>query len=210
MITAVDGTGGVGKTMLALHWARRVEQQFPDGSLFVNLRGYGPGDPLAPGEALDLMSSDEAGSMLRTLAGPAFSAANPGQVDDLIRLCARLPLALRIAAARLAEGDLTVADLIAELADEQTSLDSLRMPDDEEVAVRAIFDSSYRMLDVSTARLFRLLGLIPGPDISTVSRAPEPSAIRQSGGWSSGTPSRWRRPSWSRTRRPRPTSSESR
>ncbi|MFC6088830.1 tetratricopeptide repeat protein [Saccharothrix lopnurensis] len=53
VISAVDGTGGVGKTALAVHWARRVERHFPDGTLFVNLRGYGPGDALAPSEVLE-------------------------------------------------------------------------------------------------------------------------------------------------------------
>ena len=52
VISAVDGAGGVGKTTLAVHWARRVEHRFPDGTLFANLRGYGPGIPLRPGEVL--------------------------------------------------------------------------------------------------------------------------------------------------------------
>ncbi|MEV6620308.1 NB-ARC domain-containing protein [Amycolatopsis sp. NPDC051114] len=252
VITAVNGTCGVGKTMLALHWARQVERQFPDGTLFVNLRGYGPGDPLSAGKALegflqalgvpgemipagiesqaglyrsllagkrvlivldnantpgqvrpllpghpgclvlvtsrasltglvvntsarrmtlDLMSPDEATSMLQNLIGPAIDAAGAGEVDELIRLCARLPLALRIAAARIAEASLTIADLITELADEQARLDTLSVSDDEEATVRAVFDGSYRMLDVVTSRLFRLLGLAPGPDITTYAAA---------------------------------------
>jgi hypothetical protein len=52
VITAVDGAGGMGKTALALHWAHRIQNRFSDGTLYVNLRGYGPGTPAAPVEAL--------------------------------------------------------------------------------------------------------------------------------------------------------------
>ena len=52
VISAVTGTAGVGKTTLAVRWAHRVAGQFPDGQLYVNLRGYDPGQPVTPGEAL--------------------------------------------------------------------------------------------------------------------------------------------------------------
>lgn len=53
VITAIGGTGGIGKTALALHWAHTVGHKFPDGHLYVNLRGYEPrGTPLSPAEAI--------------------------------------------------------------------------------------------------------------------------------------------------------------
>nr|WP_246481476.1 tetratricopeptide repeat protein [Amycolatopsis umgeniensis] len=51
-VAVLDGTGGVGKTSLVTHWAHRVQDQFPDGTLFVNLRGYGPSEPLDPAVVL--------------------------------------------------------------------------------------------------------------------------------------------------------------
>jgi DNA-binding SARP family transcriptional activator/Flp pilus assembly protein TadD/DNA-binding XRE family transcriptional regulator len=52
VISAVGGTAGVGKTALVVHWAHRVADQFPDGQLYVNLRGYDPAQPVRPTDAL--------------------------------------------------------------------------------------------------------------------------------------------------------------
>jgi DNA-binding SARP family transcriptional activator len=52
VISAIGGTAGVGKTALAIRWAHQVASTFPDGQLYVNLRGYDPGQPMPPAEAL--------------------------------------------------------------------------------------------------------------------------------------------------------------
>ncbi|WP_169739588.1 ATP-binding protein [Amycolatopsis taiwanensis] len=248
VISAVDGAAGIGKTSLAVHWAHRVQHQFPDGTLYVNLRGYGPGSPAtarevlpgflralgAPTEAipadveaqtalyrtllahrqvlvvldnaneaeqvrpllpgasgcvvvvtsrdsltglvvtdsatrltLDLLTETEALELVTGIIGPDRAAAEHDAIYDLIRFCARLPLALRIAAGRAAASLYTsVADVVAELADDGYRLDALSRDGDERATVRGVFDWSYHRLTPEQARLFRRLGLHPGPDVS--------------------------------------------
>lgn len=94
--------------------------------------------------------------------------AESGKAADLIQLCGALPLALNIVAALLAdEPRRPLADLVIELSDTNTRLDGLAYGDR---AVRAAFDLSWQHLverDQWAARLFRLLSVNPGPDIST-------------------------------------------
>lgn len=248
VITAIDGTAGIGKTTLAVHWAHRVQHRFPDGTLHVNLRGCGPGAPATPSQvldgflraldvpaekmpvgmdeqaalyrslldgrrmlivldnansadqvrpllpgaagcmvivtsrdsltglvvteaahrlSLDLLTPPEALNLVTGIIGTDQAAAEPEAVAELLRLCARLPLALRIAASKVAaQRHTTVAEVVAELANEHGRLDVLSSGGDESAAVRAVFDWSYQRLTVDQAQLFRRLGLHPGPDLS--------------------------------------------
>ncbi|WP_181449250.1 tetratricopeptide repeat protein [Nonomuraea aridisoli] len=99
------------------------------------------------------------------------------EIDALAQVaehCGRLPLALQIAAAMLVrDPGLPIAALAAGLADERTRLDRLHHDDggDRSLAVRATFELSYRRLPADRRRLFRLLSLNPGPDVSTEAAA---------------------------------------
>ena len=58
VISAISGTAGVGKTALAVQWARQLADRFPDGQLYVNLRGYDPGQPMSAADALARLLRD--------------------------------------------------------------------------------------------------------------------------------------------------------
>jgi tetratricopeptide (TPR) repeat protein/transcriptional regulator with XRE-family HTH domain len=251
VITAIGGTAGVGKTALAVHWAHQIADRFPDGQLYVNLRGYDPGQPMPPADALagflralgvpgheippepeeraakyrsllaerrllvvldnagsveqvrpllpgtatctvlvtsrdalaglvardgarrvdlDLLSPTDANMLLTTLIGDR-AAADPDVTDALAAACARLPLALRVAAELAATRPGTpLAELAAELADQQQRLDLLDAGDPYS-AVRTVFSWSYQHLDPGTARAFRMIGLHPGPDLELYAAA---------------------------------------
>lgn len=102
---------------------------------------------------------------MRGLAGERIDA-EPDAVTRLINYCARLPLALRIAA-ELADANtnVTFSELANELADERHRLDLLDTADDDPyAAVRVVFSWSYRNLAAAVRRAFRLLALHPGRD----------------------------------------------
>jgi hypothetical protein len=252
-IGAIGGTAGVGKTALALHWAHRVAEQFTDGQLHVNLRGFAPsGTPATPAEAVrgfldalgvpperipptadaqvglyrsllverkmlivldnardeqqvrpllpaspaslvvvtsrnqlaglaaadgarlvspDVLAHDEAVQLLTARIGASRAAAEPDAMDEIAALCAGLPLALAVAAARAAaRPGFPLTELAAELRGADDRLDALDAGDPA-VNVRAVFSWSYRQLSPEPARMFRLLGLHPDPDISVPAAA---------------------------------------
>ncbi|WP_335979701.1 ATP-binding protein [Streptomyces sp. CA2R106] len=115
---------------------------------------------------LGVLPEPEAVALLRAVTAGYRPVDDERQLTELARLCAHLPLALRIAAERAASHPyLRLVDLIADLRDEAALWDALSTGDDEEAeAVRTVFAWSYRALPEHAARLFRLLGLHPGPE----------------------------------------------
>lgn len=256
-LVAVTGTAGVGKTALVVQWAAQIAARFPDGCLYVNLRGFEPGHrpaiapeqavrgflhalgvaqdeipsepaaqtgmfrsllaglrllvvldnahdaeqirPLLPGAPgcltivtsrdrltglvavngarplqLDLLSADEARDLLVRRLGEAVSRSAPdavAELAELAELCARLPLALNIAAARVSMSpQLPLADFVAELRDADGRL-SVLDTDDPAASVSGVFSWSYRRLSPDAARVFRLMGRYAGPDITAAATA---------------------------------------
>ncbi|MEU8048147.1 tetratricopeptide repeat protein [Micromonospora echinofusca] len=244
-ICLISGTAGVGKTTLAVGWGHQVADRFPDGQLYVNLRGFdatGPADPaevlrefiealgvpaqrvpagpgaraglfrslltgrrvlvlldnagdadqvrpLLPGSPgclvvvtsrghlpglltiegarpllLDPLSRSEAYELLSRRLGADRVGDEPDAVDRIVRTAAGLPLALAIVAGRAAAQP---GLGLGRLADELTGPGGLdRFSHGDAAAdIRTVFSWSYRNLDTTSARAFRLLGLHPGPEV---------------------------------------------
>jgi DNA-binding SARP family transcriptional activator/tetratricopeptide (TPR) repeat protein len=239
VISAIAGKAGVGKTALAMRVAHRLRPHFPDGQLYVNLRGaeaqaLDPAEvlagflralglegtvigerledrvrqfraqladrrvlvvldnaaseaqvrPLLPAShgcaalvtsraslsgleaahplTLDVLDSDQAVALLARLAGPDRVAAEPHAAQQIVRLCGWLPLAVRIAGARLASRPhWRLALLAGRLADERRRLDELVTGDLE---VRASVALSYHGRSEAERLLFRLLGVLAAPN----------------------------------------------
>ncbi|MFE6866661.1 BTAD domain-containing putative transcriptional regulator [Kitasatospora sp. NPDC057692] len=122
--------------------------------------------------ALDLMPARDAVALLDRVIGGRRARSEPTAVSELAAVCGRLPLALAIAASRLAERPgRTVADHVAELRDTGDRLTALAIDGDATSAVRAALDLSYRALPATARTLFRLLSLAPGPGLSAAAAA---------------------------------------
>ncbi|MFF7858691.1 BTAD domain-containing putative transcriptional regulator [Streptomyces sp. NPDC007904] len=118
---------------------------------------------------LDVMSPDEALTLFTRIVGEERVASEREAALDVVAACGFLPLAIRIAASRLAaRRTWTVSVLAAKLADERRRLDELQAGD---LAVKATFELGYGQLEPAQARAFRLLGLADGPDISLAAAA---------------------------------------
>lgn len=242
-IAVVTGAAGVGKTTLAVRWAHHAAGSFPDGQLYIDLRGFTPaGEPVAPLDAVQrflnaldvpfdgaldlethsaLFRSATAGRQMIVLLDNARDAnhvrpllpgagsvvvvtsrdrlaglvashnarpvgldllddhealrllhvrvdGDPGEdsaaLNEIIGVCAGLPLALAVAGARAATGA-SLRELADELRESHNHLDVLDAGD-ASTSLRAVLSASYRAIDSSSARLFRLLALHPGPDVS--------------------------------------------
>ncbi|MCE7006360.1 NACHT domain-containing protein [Kibdelosporangium philippinense] len=109
--------------------------------------------PLSPRDSEQLIRS-----ILETAGKPADT-----DIGQIIKLCGHLPLAMRVAATAYLHSARPLAEFITEL-EEHDRLSALTIADNPRATVRAVFDLSYRTLSPATARLFRLLSLVPGPE----------------------------------------------
>ncbi|MFI0088381.1 AfsR/SARP family transcriptional regulator [Streptomyces bobili] len=129
------------------------------------LAGLVAGDGAHP-VSLALPSPTEAYEMLARRLGHERLDAEPDATADIVRLCGRLPLALAVIAARAALDPVFPLSAVADdLRGSDGRLDALTTFD-ADTDLRAVFSWSYRALDQPSARLFRLLALHPGPDIT--------------------------------------------
>ncbi|MER5460260.1 BTAD domain-containing putative transcriptional regulator [Streptomyces sp. NPDC002668] len=118
---------------------------------------------------LDVMSPEEALQLFTKIVGEERVTSEREAALDVVAACGFLPLAIRIAASRLAaRRTWTVSVLAAKLADERRRLDELQAGD---LAVKATFELGYGQLEPAQARAFRLLGLADGPDVSLAAAA---------------------------------------
>ncbi|MCL7429385.1 BTAD domain-containing putative transcriptional regulator [Streptomyces sp. YS415] len=114
---------------------------------------------------------EEGRAILTRRLGATRVEADPEATEEIVRLCAGLPLALAIAAARATlHPEFPLRALAEEMRASEGSLDAFSGTGDSS-DVRAVFSWTYRALSPQAARLFRLLALHPGPDISTAAAA---------------------------------------
>jgi tetratricopeptide (TPR) repeat protein/transcriptional regulator with XRE-family HTH domain len=137
----------------------------PACAVLVTARAGLPGLIGARRVELDMLAPDDAVELLSRVTGPDRAAAEPAAAREIVRLCDRLPLAVRIAGARLsARPHWPLARLAERLLDERHRLDELVQGDLE---VRASIELSYRGLAEPERRVFRRLGLLDAPDVAS-------------------------------------------
>ncbi|WP_188316845.1 AfsR/SARP family transcriptional regulator [Solihabitans fulvus] len=119
--------------------------------------------------SLDVLPSADALALFARIAGERRLADEPAAAAELVALCGYLPLAIRIAAARLrTRASWTAAHLVQRLREGQRRLTELTTGDR---SVASAFTLSYEHLTAAQQRLFRLLGLVPGPDFDAYAAA---------------------------------------
>ncbi|MGH3381308.1 MAG: tetratricopeptide repeat protein [Actinoallomurus sp.] len=110
------------------------------------------------------LATDESLTLLGRILGPERLRAESEEAAELAQACNRLPLALRIAAANIANQTAPrIAEFVRELAASDV-LTALQVTGDEETSIQSVFDQSYTTVSETTRRCLRMLGLIPGPD----------------------------------------------
>jgi tetratricopeptide (TPR) repeat protein/transcriptional regulator with XRE-family HTH domain len=118
---------------------------------------------------LDTLSPGEAAALLVRLAGRPGMSAGDAAVGEVTRLCGYLPLAIGMLASQLRHHSAwTAAGMVTELTQARDRLALMRA---ENVSVRAALDLSYQDLNPQPRRLFRRLGLVPGPDFDAYAAA---------------------------------------
>ncbi|GAA2272917.1 hypothetical protein GCM10009853_028410 [Glycomyces scopariae] len=119
--------------------------------------------------ALDTLTAAEAASLVRSLLGrPVAKGAGDGEIAAFAAACGRLPLAIHIAAANYLTHHVdssSIGEYTRLLADDRLGRLAAG-PTDPSTSVAAVMDASYRRLTTPARRLYRLLGLHPGPDVS--------------------------------------------
>ena len=120
---------------------------------------------------LELLTDDEAREVLVRRIGEDRVVGEETAVQEIITRCARLPLALALAAAScVTRPDLPVGGVAAELRQSAGTLDALQSVD-AGTDIRSVFSWSYHALSPDAARVFRLLGLHPGPEFTVAAAA---------------------------------------
>lgn len=120
---------------------------------------------------LHTLAPDESRTLLTRLLGSERTESETEAIADLARLCGHLPLALRIAAANLAGPGGHTVMAFAERLRNGNRLAALAVPADTDAMVRAAFDLSYEALPVEARRLFRVLSLAPGREVTAAAAA---------------------------------------
>lgn len=117
---------------------------------------------------LDILQESDAIALVRQVTRSGGRRDTPADLTELAQLCARLPLALRVAAEHaVSRPAMQLTELIADLRDDSLLWDALSVGEGPHGdGVRAVFAWSYRDLPEEAARMFRALGMHQGPDIS--------------------------------------------